>query len=196
MPWTPCTSAVLIRISTSAPISRGEFFHGLRVGQIQSAPARPAAAPSRSANRRGQFPGSGMARPYPTARRRRRWPARRPRRPPFVPSVTSTLRDLRVAGHFTQLAIVSHGRHLIDGEGQENPLAGFVEPRTDAYPAGSGRAAAMQMHDGRRSGIEPHQAEPPRQPLLESTDRCCDTAWSRRSIPRTPAARANASASG
>ena len=66
-----------------------------------------------------------------------------------------------IAGHLTQLAIVSHVRHLIDGEGQENALIGLVQPRADAHPAGGRGAAPVQMHHGRRPGIEPNQTQPP-----------------------------------
>ena len=75
--------------------------------------------------------------------------------------------EFRVAGHFTELQIVRHIGHLIDGKGQQYPLAGLVETRADAHSAGSRCASGMQMRDHGGSRIETHHPQAPRHSLAE-----------------------------
>ena len=77
------------------------------------------------------------------------------------------LAKLRVAGHLAQLSVVGHVRHVLFRKPHQHRHPRLVEAGVHANARGRRRHVAMQMHHHRRSGIEPHHSETPRQPLAE-----------------------------
>ena len=75
------------------------------------------------------------------------------------------LAEFRIAGHFAQLAIVSHVRGVLLRDRDQSGLSGAVEIGGNAHARRRRRAVAVQMGDDDRPAIEFDEAKPPRHAL-------------------------------
>ena len=79
------------------------------------------------------------------------------------------LPELGVAGHLAQHLVVGHVFALLGRKSDQHRGAGAIKARADVdahrLRVLRRRDVAVQMDDHRRPGVEPHQAQPPRQPL-------------------------------